>query len=213
MTLLELAAWHTRYDSATYSPEVYAELVVAGNEHPYKFSIMGAWKAGKSLEKDSHGTAYTDSQGQTYAYTNRWADHAPVGKSTWEYINENQTTIKAEVPSTFPDTKPAILEELQQRQGFGFIWGLFTLHCFYPEVFPLYDQHVYRAYKLYTTQDERPYLSAPNDWQEYARYRTFFLDSIQALDMPYWLFDRALWAYGKAIKQPRMHTTGHFLKS
>ena len=46
MTLLELAAWHTRYDSATYSPQVYAKLVVEGKEHPEKFNSMGAWKKG-----------------------------------------------------------------------------------------------------------------------------------------------------------------------
>ncbi len=105
---------------------------------------MGAWKAGKSLQRDSQGTAYTDSQGQAYAYTKRWEDHAPVGKSTWEYINANQDTIKSKVPDTFPSTKPAILTELQNRKGFGFIWELFTLHCFHPEVYPLYDQHAYR---------------------------------------------------------------------
>jgi len=203
MTLQELASWHIHYDSAKYSPQVYEELVVKGKEHPEKFNIMGAWKTG-CLKKDAHGTAYTDGTGQCYAYTDRWDNHTPVGKSTWAYINANQADVEAKVPATFPVTKPDILKELQDRPGFGFIWGLFTLHCFYPEVYPLYDQHVYRAYKRFTTQDQRPYFSAPNNWQEYANYRNFFLNSIQELNMPYWLFDRALWSYGKSIKLPRM---------
>lgn len=32
------------------------------------------------------------------------------------------------------------MAELESRKGFGFIWALFVLHCFFPETYPLFDQ-------------------------------------------------------------------------
>jgi hypothetical protein len=205
-TLMTLREFLTQcggtYDALTYAPQVYEELVVQGKEHPGKFLIMGAWKTG-CLRKDPQGTAYTDEQGNWYGYTKRWAGHTPVGHSTWACINKQQSALKSLVPPSFPATKPEVLQDLQRKQGFGFIWGLFALHCFYPKVYPLYDQHVYRAYKMFLLGGDRGYPTAPDNWQAYSQYRAFFLAAVQEFNTSYWLLDRELWASGKALKVPR----------
>ncbi|MDD4239569.1 MAG: hypothetical protein PHT62_13610, partial [Desulfotomaculaceae bacterium] len=91
--------------------------------------------------------------------------------------------------------------ELEARKGFGTIWALFVMHCFYPQTYPLFDQHVYRAYRsIVTLQKECP-VSTCTAWADYTGYRNFFLAQVEAVVLPYWEVDRALWAFGKHIKQ------------
>lgn len=47
----------------------------------------------------------------------------------------------------------------------------------------------------------------PLDWGIYLGYRDFFHNQVQAAALPYWAVDRALWAYGKSIKQ--FNVNGH----
>ena len=143
----DLIKWIDNYDNIKYPTQIYNELVVEGREDRNKFSLMGAWKTG-SIRIDEKGSAYKDKKGFSYTYTKRWKDNTPVGYDVWNYVSNNQGELKNKVPLVFPKKKPSIVTELESRKGFGLIWTIFVLHCFYPKVYPLYDQHVYRTYKF-----------------------------------------------------------------
>ncbi len=196
----DLIKWIDNYDNLKYPTGIYDELVVQGLEHSDKFLLMGAWKTG-SLRIHENGSVYKDKDGFSYSYTKRWKDDTPVGYEVWNYISKNQEVLKKKVPLTFPNEQPSIAIELESKKGFGFIWTIFVLHCFYPKIYPLYDQHVYRAYKFMVSEGKECPSFAANDWNEYLQYKTFFHDLLEELNLNYWNLDRGLWAYGKHIKQ------------
>lgn len=195
----EIIKWIKNYDSDKYPTGIYDELVVEGKEREDKISLMGAWKTG-SLRVDYSGNEYQDRQGNRYGYTKRWKVEAPVGYTVWNDISNNQKEYKDRIPSEFPLTAPGVVKELLNRQGFGFIWTLFVLHCFYPRIYPLYDQHVYRAYMYMVSNGKITTIMAPNSWDKYIDYKRFFDNLLIEIDIEFWELDRALWAYGKELK-------------
>lgn len=197
---VELLNWIDVYDNLKYPFGIYNELVVEGKDLLEKFALMGAWKTG-SLLIDYNGREYEDKNGVLYAYTGRWNNSTPVGFEIWKYISNNQCEIKNRIPINFPLDKPEIVLELQSQKGFGIIWSLFVLHCFYPTIYPLFDQHVYRAYRALVTKDNKYIDVAPDNWCEYSNYRNFFNKLIAEFKINYWELDRALWSYGKHIKE------------
>jgi hypothetical protein len=204
----EIIKWIESYDSEKYPTGIYDELVVEGRKCEDKMSLMGAWKTG-SLRVDSVGKEYQDANGNGYGYTNRWKASAPVGYVIWNEISRNQEYFKELIPEDFPMKMPLIVKELLSRNGFGFIWTLFVLHCFYPRIYPLYDQHVYRAYKYMVSNGRITTGMAPNSWEKYIDYKKFFDNMLFELDIEFWELDRGLWSYGKALKQRNGLTKKH----
>lgn len=196
----EIIKWIKNYDSDKYPTGIYDELVVEGKECEDKISLMGAWKTG-SLRVDCCGREYEDKLGNRYCYTNRWKASAPVGYMVWNEISRNQKNYMDRIPEEFPNKMPLVVNELLDSPGFGFIWTLFVLHCFYPKTYPLYDQHVYRAYKYMISKGKTTTGMAPNSWDKYIDYKRFFENLLDELSIEFWELDRALWAYGKELKQ------------
>ena len=89
----------------------------------------------------------------------------------------------------------------------GAIWRIFWLHCWQPDRFPIYDQHVHRAMML--IEDREPdELAAKDDKRKirlyldrYLPFHRRFAGSDQRS------VDRALWAFGKFIKAWRLPTS------
>lgn len=205
-----IAVWRDNFNDPIYPISVYQELVIEGKDLNEKFSIMGAWKTG-SLRMAGYGNAYIDQSGKCYEFTNRWKLNAPVGYDIWQYITNNQEFIRVQVPGQFTNEKPTIVEELCNKPGFEFIWTMFVMHCFYPKVYPLYDQHVYRAYCAIMTDGKNIPRIAPNKWSEYSKYRDFFIEKLNTTGANYWELDRALWAYGKSIKLKKNQSKRRFM--
>ncbi|USN98072.1 MAG: hypothetical protein H6810_07735 [Phycisphaeraceae bacterium] len=98
----------------------------------------------------------------------------------------------------------ATVEALWQAiGGGGVVWGIFMLHIWRPARFPIFDQHVYRAMHA-MKQTGYKELDSLRESAKIARYRDEYL--------PFWAelasegdaraVDKALWAFGKAIKSP-----------
>jgi hypothetical protein len=196
----DVIKWGEAYDKSKYPVGIYEELVVEQMDHSRKFELMGAWKIG-SLRMADKGTEYTDKNGQSYEFTKRWKKSAPVGYDIWNHISKNQINIRTQIPELFPEDKPSIVNELEGAKGFGYIWTVFVLHCFYPNEYPLYDQHVYRAYYNIALDDKKEIDIAPNTWEAYKAYKSFFIRLLNETKLPFWELDRALWVYGKNIKK------------
>lgn len=81
----------------------------------------------------------------------------------------------------------------------GAIWRVFFLHCWRPDRFPIFDQHVYRAMRFLQegTIDEIPKM----DNRKIEIYVSAYCPFLRTFaDEPARETDRALWSFGKFIK-------------
>lgn len=201
----ELHKWLKTFDLYKYPPTVYQELVFDKVDSEVKYRVLGAWKTG-CLRVDKIGTFYSDKTDRKYNVTKRWKEECPVGFDTWHYINEHRIWFEGNLPNQLPDTIPDVLTKLIKRRGFGFVWAIFAAHCYLPEIYPLYDQHVYRAYKaLQTNKKELPGTS-PAIWEDYLNYVAFFRKQMAVAELSQADCDRALWAFGKDLKLRKQRT-------
>lgn len=197
---IEITYWNEKYNSTTYPTNLYKELVIDQTPNVRKFELLGAWKTGCIRLSDTN-IDFTDNCGLNYRFTNRWGVNSPVGYNNWLELTNNQEKLLKEVPSIFPEKPPKIFDEMIQKKGFGFIWASFVLHSIYPEVYPLYDQHVYRAFIKSQYPNQKSPQTAKTTWSAYTEYRSFFIKQSKDVQLPYWIVDRALWTYGKHLKK------------
>lgn len=91
------------------------------------------------------------------------------------------------------------------------IWQIFLLHIIQPSKYPIFDQHVYRAFRFIQNQDEKslPFTRTAKLKVFYKEYLPFFLDMKDLADEhDYFEIDKALWAFGRIIKEyPGLMTT------
>jgi hypothetical protein len=216
MKCKKLLEYAKAYDGYKYPFGLYKDLVIDGNPkgNGNRFELMGAWKTG-SIRIDENGTKYTDGFGDKYEFTKRWSSHTPVGYSVWK--NLDNPSLLIEIPDKLSSDMPNFIETLTNQHGFGFIWALFVAHICKPQVYPLYDQHVWRAFRNISSKGTEYPASAPNNWSNFLDYSKFFQDLRKDCDIPYWKLDQALWVFGKSIKkytnrsQSQHHTQPNFL--
>ncbi len=196
-----LAAWADVYAAADPLSAVYEELVIERAAHPDRFRILGAWKTGCLVPQQKEGEdggsdpgdgsvggaaasraslAYKDKKGQQYFYTTDWNQKAPVGYAVWNTIADKESTIASLVPRNFTDYPPKLVLELARQPKFNFEMAVFVLHSLQPVMFPLYDEHVYRAFKYLVSGRYTDLGSLPSDWSEYGSYRRFFEEAVRA---------------------------------
>lgn len=84
------------------------------------------------------------------------------------------------------------------------IWQIFLLHIIQPCEYPIFDQHVYRAFRFIQNQDEKE-LPATRQAKLnvfYSKYLPFFLDMKDLTnENDHFEIDKALWAFGRIIKE------------
>jgi hypothetical protein len=87
----------------------------------------------------------------------------------------------------------------------GAIFRIFWLHCWRPELFPIYDQHVHRAMRFIEAgvREEIP----GNDAQKIRSYLDNYLPFHAGFDGIAWRqVDKALWAFGKFLNENNFPT-------
>ncbi|KAB7731920.1 hypothetical protein F5984_06780 [Rudanella paleaurantiibacter] len=86
------------------------------------------------------------------------------------------------------------------------IWQVFLMHVIQPSQFPIFDQHVYRA-SIYLQTGDIGELKGTTKQKlnAYKEYQAFFGDVRLASACDSRNIDKALWAFGRFIKQyPRL---------
>ena len=202
MVDFDFFAWERKYNLEKYPTEPYLDLVVKQRNYPGRIAIMGAWKTG-CLSAGNTNLAYLSLTKEPYSYTNRWIYDAPVARRSWEKISDLETQLRDRIPSVFPTFEPGIFQKIKSFDGIGFVYAAFVLHCISPTIYPLFDQHVFRAFRqLNHYQDSRVFSSGPTwDWDMYLQYKHFFEEmKAKYKEIEFWRIDRALWAYGKSLK-------------
>ncbi len=91
------------------------------------------------------------------------------------------------------------VEFLNRFSDGGAIWRIFWLHCFRPEEFPIYDQHVHRAMIFIKRGiiEEIPSYD-PKKVAEYVSHYLPFYTTFTGFNNRE--VDKALWSFGKFIK-------------
>lgn len=93
-------------------------------------------------------------------------------------------------------------EQLIEPHKGSVIWKIFLLHIIQPEHYPIYDQHVYRSFRFFTTgviQD-----ISNRDKEKYDTYKTEYVDWFNKLKVKYDLsprdMDKSFFMFGKTLK-------------
>ncbi len=81
------------------------------------------------------------------------------------------------------------------------IWKIFLLHIIAPTIYPIFDQHVYRAFYFLTEGiiQEIPEKNSKKEKIYFEQYIPFFND-LAKNNIPNKNIDEALWAFGKFLK-------------
>jgi hypothetical protein len=127
-----------------------------------------------------------------------WKNGGPLSEAKRTSVERNYIDHLNDVVSFGDSTGP---EDFLRRfpQG-GAIWRIFWLHCWKPERFPIYDQHVYRSmmYIIEGRCDEMP------KWDEgivesyITKHLPFYREQLP--ELPNRQVDKALWFFGKFLK-------------
>jgi hypothetical protein len=111
------------------------------------------------------------------------------------------TSLAANYPIQFDGDKRG--RYLNHRQPGGAIWNIFFLHCLEPEVWPIFDQHTFRAMRFVETGrvEEIGYTNK----QKYEAYQTQyipFLATFKAMaeTTDQRAVDKALFTFGQFLK-------------
>jgi len=88
--------------------------------------------------------------------------------------------------------------------GLSAIWKIFLLHCIRPNIYPIFDQHVFRA--MMFILDKTIHEVSKSEKEKYDKYFSlyvpFFNELVRQSDCDPIKVDHALWVFGKALKSP-----------
>ncbi len=192
-----------KFEESKYPYEPYKKLVWGRIELNNKYSILGAWKTGCVKTKNGKENESFIIEGKQYYYTNRWKNSTPVKKLAWEQLNSiNYKQKLLQLSNLKSFSKPDQYHDIIGVDGIGFIYTLFVLHCENPSLFPLYDQHVWRAYLYFTSEKYKSANAASQSWISFVSYAEWFKINLKVLgNIHPTELDRALWAFGKELKK------------
>lgn len=90
----------------------------------------------------------------------------------------------------------------REFQQVSAIWKIFLLHAIAPQKYPIFDQHVYRAYYFlrYNTLKEIPSYNPKKEKIYFEEYVPFFDSLSNENGLPRKKLDEALWLFGRFLK-------------
>jgi hypothetical protein len=82
------------------------------------------------------------------------------------------------------------------------IWKIFLIHIIAPDIYPIFDQHVFRAYSYLTTQElkEIPLSNNHKEKIYFQGYLAFFNGIVATSQQPRKQVDEALFSFGRFLK-------------
>jgi len=171
------------------------------------FPVLASGTAEAFVEEWSH--RYVDPRERLYeanigrALTPDRARRLFVWKNGGPLSSAKQGSVEANYIRRLPElgrlpTEMTPTEFLRIFSG-GAIWRIFWLHCWRPERYPIYDQHVHRSMEYITSgrQREIPERQEAIITSYVERYLPFW-EKLPSL--PNRAVDKALWTFGKFLK-------------
>ncbi len=123
---------------------------------------------------------------------------------------ENKIKIHLDLINEYRQERKTIEVDYKDFENIPTIWRVFLLHLIQPRVYPIFDQHVYRAYATINKLDKK---ELPlNNKEKFKIYNDLYLpfffelgamekDNDFVAKHNNFEIDKALWALGRAIKQ------------
>jgi len=128
----------------------------------------------------------------------QWKNGTPLSARKLTSVLENFVRRSVELAQLPPDINAN--DFLLHFKNGGAIWRIFWLHCWQPNRFPIYDQHVHRAMTFIRNgvSEEIPQYD-PRKIQTYLDIYLPFHAQFSGIDGR--AVDKALWAFGKFINE------------
>lgn len=114
---------------------------------------------------------------------------------------EEKILSKLEIINTFKKSQDFKLDEFAREfKGVSAIWKSFLLHIIKPKEYPVFDQHVYRAYYYLKNSliKELPQENIKKEKIYFEEYLAFFQQIQDGFSLKE--TDEALWSFGKFLK-------------
>ena len=151
--------------------------------------------AEENLYADNVGKELTE---QRILELYRWKNGTPLSDKKLASVHRNFIQRRNELAQIQPNESAN--DFLARFTNGGAIWRIFWLHCWQPNQFPIYDQHVHRAMAFIENgvREEIP----QNDPRKIEAYIARYLPlhaQFSAIDGR--AVDKALWAFGKFINE------------
>lgn len=129
----------------------------------------------------------------------RWKGGARLKMKTEELVSAKYIPHLDEINSMSLQCDPKIF--LNRFAGSGAIWGIFLLHCWQPDKYPIYDQNVHRAMTYIqgtNCEDIQTWSNKRKTTAYFDRYMAFFDEYRTHQNLQ--KVDRALFQCGKFLK-------------
>ncbi|HLY59438.1 MAG TPA: hypothetical protein VKV95_01605 [Terriglobia bacterium] len=165
--------WSRQYDSGRYQEKIYSRNI--GKRKPEAIRALFQWKnAGPLSEKKKKSVEanYISCLGELRAY------------------------------GSGPFREDFLMHFFSKFSKGGAVWRVFWLHCCYPKDFPMFDQHVFRAH-MFILGSKVPELDDLTDKEKVMCYIYSYLPFYRGLARfnDKREVDKALWSFGRFIKQ------------
>lgn len=133
---------------------------------------------------------------QTVLNLYRWKNGTPLSQRKTESLRRNFIERIDELEAIGKDANIDVL--LARFTQGGAIWKIFWLHCWEPDRFPIYDQHVHRAMAFIQkgVREEIPTM----DECKILTYKERYLAFHSEFHYDNRIVDKALWTFGKFLK-------------
>jgi hypothetical protein len=133
-----------------------------------------------------------------------WKNGTPLSGLKRDSVLKNFVARRGELATIQADETPERM--LARFSDGGAIFRIFWLHCWQPERFPIYDQHVHRAMRFIEANviEEIPAKDADKVRAYLRQYLPFHA---RFSGLPQRAVDKALWAFGKFISENTFPST------
>ncbi len=127
----------------------------------------------------------------------KWKNGTNLSGRKRDSVMKNFVARTHELADRRNQTASQLLEHFAEG---GVIWRIFWFHCWQPERFPIYDQHVHRAMRFILSGVKEEI--AKRDQEKIRAYIEEYIPFHARFEgLPQRSVDKALWAFGKFISE------------
>lgn len=129
-----------------------------------------------------------------------WKNGSKLSNRKMKSFEEKIFTKLKIINSLKTSTDFDLSEFLEEFKNVSAIWKIFLLHIIKPSEYPIFDQHVYRAFCFikYSKIEELPYNNKVKEKIYFEKYLPFFKRVRRGCSTK--KFDESLWSFGKFLK-------------
>ena len=151
-------------------------------------------------------------QAEDLLYLLQWKNGSPLSQKKsgiYEAAKDNLHTLNSfrEKQSFESDDVVELFSVVSDIIKTGLIWRVFLMHVTRPDDFPMFDQHVYRAFIFLQDGEITDRSFSEKDIKLYLDYSSFVTKVKEETSLDWRTIDKAFFAFGKFIKEYKRQIT------